>query len=421
VTTTREDATTTRVRPGNTPETSRQVIAASLHAVRNHLGMDVAFVGRFEHGRRIFEFVDDTGSFCPVAPGGSDPVEDTYCHLVASGRIPELIPDTSAVAAVQDVAATHDLPVGSHLSVPLRAHDGATFGTFCCFSRRPRPDLRHGDLNALRVVGDIVAAHLHYLLGHREASEETYQRVTAVLESGGPTMALQPVFDLRRDRVDGYEALARFGDDVDWTPDQWFAEAATIGLGPQLEAAAVASALRMLPRLPDDTSLGVNVSAGALTASDEIVQMLTGSSPRRLVLELTEHERLSVGDGLSDRLAQLRDAGVRIAADDAGSGYAGLEHILQLDPDVLKLDRTLVQGIADDPARQAMCDAMVRFVARTGAALVAEGVETQAQHDYLASAGCDIAQGYLHGRPVPVDELPALLVRSLDGGQRRTE
>lgn len=387
------------VRPGNTPESSRQVIASSLNAVRNHLGMDVAFVGRFERGRRIFEFVDDAGSFCPVAPGGSDPEEDTYCHLVASGRIPELIPDTADVPEVQTVPATNVLPVGSHLSVPLRGVDGVPFGTFCCFSRRPRPDLAHEDLNALRVVGDIVAAHLHFLLGHREASDETYERITAVLDSGGPTMALQPVFDLRRDEVDGYEALARFGGGLDWTPDRWFAEAAMIGLGPQLEAAAVAAALRLLPRLPEGTSLGVNVSAAALAHSDTIVEMLTSTSPRRLVLELTEHERLVLGDGVSERLAKLREAGVRIAADDAGSGYAGLEHILQLDPDVLKLDRALVQGIADDPARQAMCDAMVRFVARTGAALVAEGVETQTDLDVLKYLGVHAAQGYLLGRP----------------------
>jgi EAL domain-containing protein (putative c-di-GMP-specific phosphodiesterase class I) len=277
--------------------------------------------------------------------------------------------------------------------------DGDTFGTFCCFSREPRPDLGEDDLNVLKVVGDVVAVHLHYLLGHREASDDTYARITGVLESGGPTMALQPVFDLRRDRVDGFEALARFGGDTDWTPDRWFAEAATVGLGPQLEAAAVASALRLLPRLPDGTTLGVNVSAAALAASDAIVQMMTSTSPRRLVLELTEHERLVLVGGVSERLAQLREAGVRIAADDAGSGYAGLQHILQLDPDVLKLDRALVQGISEDPARQAMCDAMVRFAARTGAALVAEGVETQGDLDVLKYLGVHAAQGYLLGRP----------------------
>jgi EAL domain-containing protein (putative c-di-GMP-specific phosphodiesterase class I) len=212
-------------------------------------------------------------------------------------------------------------------------------------------------------------------------------------------MALQPVVDLRRDRVDGYEALARFGGDTGWTPDRWFAEAAAVGLGPQLEAAAVASALRLLPRLPESANLGVNVSAAALSASDEIVQMLSSTSPQRMILELTEHERLTLDDGVSGRLAQLREAGVRIAADDAGSGYAGLEHILQLDPDVLKLDRVLVQGIAEDPARQAMCDAMVRFTARTGAALVAEGVETEADLDVLRYLGVRAAQGYLLGRP----------------------
>lgn len=388
-----------RVHPGATPESSRQVIRSSLQAVRHHLGMEVAFVGRFDHGRRVFEFVDSGDSFCPIHQGDSDPREDTYCDLVANGRIPELIPDTAEVPEALELPVTRELPVGSHLSVPLRSASGETFGTFCCFSRTADPSLRQRDLDILKVVGEVVGEHLHFLLGRREAHDEALSRVSDVLDAGGPAMALQPIVDLRRDHVSGYEALARFPHDIGWTPDRWFAEAQAVGLGPELEVSAVGAALRLLPRLAEGTSLAVNVSAHALASSDDVVRIMSRHEPARLILEITEHERLVLDDTTRERLARLRSAGVRVAVDDAGSGYAGLEHILQVAPDVLKLDRVLVQGIAADPARQAMCDAMVRFTARTGATLVAEGVEAEADLETLRYLGVRHAQGYLLGRP----------------------
>lgn len=388
-----------RVHPGATPESSRKVIRASLQAVRHHLGMEVAFVGRFDHGLRIFEFVDSGEAFCPIDQGDSDPREDTYCDLVANGRIPELIPDTADVPAALALPVTRELPVGSHISVPLRSASGETFGTFCCFSRQADPTLRRRDLDVLKVVGEVVGEHLHFLLGHREAHDEAHSWVTDVLDAGGPAMALQPIVDLRGDRVSGYEALARFPREIGWAPARWFVEAQAVGLGPELEVSAVDAALRLLPRLPEGTSLAVNVSAHALASSDDVVQIMVRHAPSRLILEITEHERLVLDDTTRERLALLRSCGVRVAVDDAGSGYAGLEHILQVAPDVLKLDRVLVQGIAADPARQAMCDAMVRFTARTGATLVAEGVETDADLETLRSLGVRYAQGYLLGRP----------------------
>ncbi|MFP5253487.1 MAG: EAL domain-containing protein [Actinomycetes bacterium] len=376
-----------------------QVITSSLKAVRTHLGMDVAFVGRFEDGRRIYEFVDAGELRCPVQQGHSDPLEGTYCDLVASGRIPELIPDTAEVVEVADIPVTRELPVGSHISVPLRTATGDTFGTFCCFSREPDPSLSQRDLDVLKVVGEVVGEHLHSLLGHREAHDEARARVTEVLDRGGPAMALQPIVNLRGDRVSGYEALARFPGDIGWTPDRWFAEARAVDLGPELEVSALAAALRLLPRLPHGASLAVNVSAHALATSEDVVTLMSRHQPSRLILEVTEHERLVLDSITSDRLGRLRASGVRVAVDDAGSGYAGLEHILQVSPDVLKLDRSLVAGIDEDPARQAMCDAMVRFSARTGAMLVAEGVETKVQLKVLRQLGVRFAQGYLLGRP----------------------
>lgn len=378
---------------------SRELIAASLSAIRTHLGMEVGFVGRFDEGRRIFEFVDADAAFRPITVGDSDPLEESYCARVADGRLPELIHDARQVPEAARLTATRDLPVGAHISVPLRTADGAAFGTLCCFSREADASLSERDLGVLRMVGELVSVHLLDLLDRDATRQVARERVHAVLAAGGPAIALQPIYDLRSDTVTGVEALSRFPTGSGWSPDRWFAEAHAVGLGPTLEAAAVRNALGVLPSLAPELSMAVNVSPGALCRDGALASLLAAAPAGRVVVELTEHERLDLSGTLLAVLADLRDQGVRIAVDDAGSGYAGLEHILDLGPDVLKLDRSLVDGIAQHPGRQAMCEAMVRFAARTDTLLVAEGVESEHDLQTLRHLNVRYAQGYHLGRP----------------------
>lgn len=382
-----------------TPDNSRQVIQSCLEAVRAHLGTDVSFVGRFEAGQRIFEFVDADESFCPITPGESQELEDSYCIRVADGRLPELIIDTADIPEARTLTATTTLPVGAHISVPLRTPTGEAFGSFCSFSRQPDPNLRERDLVVMRVMADVVAAHMLYLLGDQDTQDQTEESVRAVLDGGGPDIALQPIFDLRRERISGYEALSRFSSGPSWTPDVWFSMAETVGLGHDLEAAAVRRALEVARDLPADLTLSINVSPNALTTCNEIREMLVDDRSGRIVLELTEHHPVVLTPAWSALLDRLRVSGVKVAVDDAGSGYAGLEHILDLRPDVLKLDRVLIQGIAQHMGRQAMCDAMVRFTGRTGAMLIAEGVEEDEDLKVLRYLGVRHAQGFLLGVP----------------------
>jgi EAL domain-containing protein (putative c-di-GMP-specific phosphodiesterase class I) len=151
-------------------------------------------------------------------------------------------------------------------------------------------------------------------------------------------------------------------------------------------------------------SLAINVSASALLANSTIQTILRDDAAgARLVLELSEHHSITQPEELSEVLADLRMAGVRIAIDDVGSGYAGLERIVLIAPEVLKLDRALIQGIADHSGRQALCEAMVGFAQRTGTLMIVEGVETDADLRTLRSLGVAHAQGFLLGRPSHFD------------------
>lgn len=394
--------------PDGRPSFSRRVIADSLTLIREHLDMEVAFVGRFAQGRRWFEYVDADAGFCPIEVGASDPLESTYCARVADGRIPELIPDTAELESLQELEATTGLPVGSHVSVPMRRPSGKAFGTLCAFSREADPDLRERDLRVMHMFADLIAPHLQFLIQHERSARAVRARIDKVVLDGGPQIALQPIVDILSGEVYGVEALSRFPAFSDWNPERWFREAHLIGDGVVLEMAAVGAALEHLAELPHSSVMSVNVSAYALVQEPDIARMFLGDDAPRLILELTEHSQVQDYNQLEAVLTTLRRAGVRIAVDDAGSGYAGLEHILRLRPEVLKLDRVLVDGLTEHSGRRAMCQAMTTFAAETHTLLIAEGVETEVDLTTLRDLGMVYAQGYYLGRPAIPDGRPAL-------------
>jgi EAL domain-containing protein (putative c-di-GMP-specific phosphodiesterase class I)/AmiR/NasT family two-component response regulator len=223
-------------------------------------------------------------------------------------------------------------------------------------------------------------------------------RIRHLLDHDGIEMVFQPVVDLRTGEIVGVESLARFRSADPRPPNEWFADAAEVGLAVELELAAVAAALRRIPDLPSTVLMGVNVSPG-VAMTDEFGDVLATAPAERLVIELTEHVPVDNYRLLVERLAVLRERGVNIAVDDAGAGYAGLQHIVQLRPEVLKLDRELVVDVEHDPARRAMAASMVHFADEMGALLVAEGIENQAALDTLRRLGVTLGQGFHLARP----------------------
>ena len=117
------------------------------------------------------------------------------------------------------------------------------------------------------------------------------------------------------------------------------------------------------------------------------------------MIELTEHDAIENYQELIDDLAPLRAAGVRLAVDDLGSGYASFKHVLTLLPDMIKLDRSLIMGLPDSQAKRAMVTAMVEFAAETGIALVGEGLEKEDECEAALQLAVEYGQGYLLGRP----------------------
>jgi EAL domain-containing protein (putative c-di-GMP-specific phosphodiesterase class I) len=228
-------------------------------------------------------------------------------------------------------------------------------------------------------------------------AEEQRAEIELVLDDAAARISqvFQPVVDLRTGLVSGYEALSRF-EGSRRPPNAWFAQAHRCGLGIELEMVAAQAQLEA-PNRPRGTRLSINLSPSAMLSA-EAEQLLAGDLSH-LILEVTEDELVAEGGALEERLADLRRRGARLAVDDIGAGYAGLKQVMRLQPDVLKLDRSLVAGVSSDPAKGAMVDALVRYSRRIGADVCAEGVETLEDLEALADLDVTYGQGYVLARP----------------------
>ena len=142
---------------GAAPWTPPELLIVCLQRIRQDLGMELAFVAEFTAGRRVFRYVDAGTSDLQILVGDSDPLEDSYCVRVADGRLPQLMTDAGRNAEALTLPATRALPVGAHLSVPIRLADGRVFGTICCFSRQPVESLEDHNLATMRVMADVIA------------------------------------------------------------------------------------------------------------------------------------------------------------------------------------------------------------------------------------------------------------------------
>ena len=206
----------------------------------------------------------------------------------------------------------------------------------------------------------------------------------------------QPVVSVRSGQVVGYEALARFADSRDLPPTWWFEQAHRFGLGAQLEAEAVRAAIAE-PNRPEGVFLAVNVSPSALRSRE--VHAVLPEDLSGIVIEITEHEEILRDNNFQTVLDPLRARGARIAVDDAGAGYAGLQQVMRMQADIIKLDRALVEGIHLDRVKAALVRSLVHFARETGAELCAEGIECLDELRTLSQLGVTLGQGYALARP----------------------
>ena len=374
------------------------MIQSMLRSTRDRLGMEVAFVSEFSGGRRIFRYVDKDDTMDIIEVGDSDPLDETYCKWVTEGRLPELIPDAQAMTLTQEFESTHKIPIGAHVSVPIRLPDGRVYGTFCTFSTRAHESLTSRDLAFIRVFCDITSALLSENMDSLGDAKEARLNIQSILDQDHLYMVAQPIVSMADNQPIGYELWARVGGPYSYRPDILFETAARVGLTDELTLRTIELTKGMFDQVPEHCYLALNLAPEFLVRHD-LLALFEGAPLNRLVLEITEHVLVKDYDAIISQLKPLHEAGVRLSVDDAGAGYASLRHILQLSPDIIKLDMSLIRNIDTDKNRQALTSALIAFSESRGYDLIAEGIETQSERDILIELGVSLGQGYFWSRP----------------------
>ena len=380
---------------------AEEQVADLLRTAKESLGLSVAFMTRMDGTTQHLEVVESSLPF-PIREGITQPQETTFCQAVIDGRLPAVIPDITAFPEAMALPVARIPRLRSFVSSPVVLSDGTLYGTFCAAGFTWDAGLTQRDKALMDVLAHAASVIIEPGVRERAERDELEERYGPVLAQGGPTVVLQPIVDLATgDRI-GAEALSRFPGEWGKAPDICFAEAHSIGEGDRLELLALERAAEHLGRVSGYVAMNISPST---VLTPDAAALLTRLPLDRVLLELSEHDRVDDYDALAAVLAPLRARGMRLAIDDVGAGFSSLRHIVLTAPDVLKFDRSIVDGVSADPVLTTLVRSLVDFGRAVGARVVAEGVESGVDAAALLALGVDYGQGWHFGRPGPAEDL----------------
>ncbi|MXO52511.1 EAL domain-containing protein [Erythrobacter pelagi] len=319
-------------------------------------------------------------------------------------------PDQNLTALADEIQACFERPVdlGGHqavssasIGIAVAPGDGADGITL----------MKHADLALYRAKRDGKANHHFFepsLDEQARRRREMELDLRLAIRDGGFELYFQPLYDLRADRLQGFEALIRWPHPTKGmvSPGEFIPLAEETGLILPIGEWVLREACRIARAWPDNLSVAVNISPKQFLApglATTIMQALTatGLSPERLELEITESVFIANVEKTLGTLHSLRDVGVRIALDDFGTGYSSLSYLRSFPFDKVKIDRSFVQDLAQEGNAHAVIRAITTLAEALGMDTLAEGVELPEQLEILRREGCQYIQGYLLSEPIP--------------------
>jgi EAL domain-containing protein (putative c-di-GMP-specific phosphodiesterase class I) len=390
---------------------AEEKVAELLRVAKNSLGLSLTFLSRLDGETQHLEVVESSFPF--FKDGNTQPQATSLCQAILDGKLPSVIPNIAKLPEAKRLPAARFPRIRSYVSVPVSLSDGTLYGTFCAAGFTADNELTKRDRALMEVLASAAATVIEPGVQERRREAAIRDRLLPVMTSGGPTILLQPIVALTDGQRVGAEALSRFPLEWEKAPDTVFGEAASIGMGVELEVLAVRCALPYLSRITG--YLSINFSPQTLL-DPRCLELLADQPLDRVILELSEHDPVEDYGVLAEVLDPLRRRGMRLAIDDVGAGFSSLRHILLSAPDVIKLDRSIVTGVGGDPVLGRLVHSLVDFGHEAQATVVAEGVETMLDAVALHAANVDFGQGWVFGRP----GTPAQLADSytIDGSAR---
>jgi EAL domain-containing protein (putative c-di-GMP-specific phosphodiesterase class I) len=385
---------------GQRGEVERQ-IAELLRTARGALGLSLAFLSRLDGVTQHLEVVE-TAHPDLVRDGDTQHQETSFCQTILDGRLPAVIPDVARFPVAMNLPAARESGIRSYVSAPVVLSDGSLYGTFCAAGFAADNELSERDRALMELLAQAAAMLIEPDVRKRRRNADVAERLGPLIAGGGPVVLLQPIVELASGRRAGAEALSRFPAAWNQPPDAVFADAELIGEREHLEIQALQQAADHLPHTSGYVAM--NVSPATL-ATAECQDVLRRMPLDRVVLELSEHVAIDDYDVLRGLLAPLRSRGMRLAIDDVGAGFSSLRHIVTTAPDVIKLDRSLVAGVAGDAVLATLTRALVDLAGAIGAQVVAEGIETPPDATTLNRLGVHYGQGWHFDRATTPDAL----------------
>jgi diguanylate cyclase (GGDEF)-like protein len=341
-------------------------------------------------------------------PGGdrfSILLEDTYMPRDVDAICRKLLAAFEAPIS----ADAHELHVSISIGVAVHPDDGGDAGTLHSNAEAAMYRTKAEGGGAYKFYSEDMTAEGAQIL-------TLERRLRLALEHREFSLHYQPQVDAADGRLVGVEALLRWNspDLGSVSPVRFIPVAEETGLilplGEWVMRQACRDAQLWRERLGIDLPVAVNLSARQFRRQDLLVAVQTVLDETRLAshlleLEITEGLLMADPAGAADVLRGLRAMGVRTALDDFGTGYSSLAYLKIFPLDRLKIDRAFVSDLPEDESDKAIARAVVALGLNLNMEVLAEGVETEAQRKFLAAAGCQVFQGYLHGRPMPAEDL----------------
>jgi EAL domain-containing protein (putative c-di-GMP-specific phosphodiesterase class I) len=368
-------------------------VAELLRTAKNSLGLSLTFLSRLDGQVQHLEVVESSIPF--FRDGQTQPQATSLCQAILDGKLPSVITNVAKLPEAKRLPAAKFPRIRSFVSVPVTLSDGSLYGTFCAAGFTADNELSKRDRALMEVLASAAATVIEPGVQERLRESAILERLQPIIQLGGPTVLLQPIVRLTDGARAGAEALSRFPAEWGMPPDEVFAEATSIGRGIELELLAFQRAADLLSEISG--YMAINFSPETLL-DQRCLELLADLPAERIVLELSEHDPVFDYEVLTAALHPLRQKGMRLAVDDVGAGFSSLRHILLSTPDVIKLDRTIVAGVATDQVLHTLVRSLVDFGHGAGAEVVAEGIETREDAETLRNAGVDYGQGWYFAR-----------------------